>query len=61
VLVTIGYFALYFSEVVSPDTALWICLAFCLLFPLWFFRYARSLWLALDCYFDPQGAREGKN
>jgi hypothetical protein len=29
-------------------------MAFCLLFPLWFFRYARSLWLGLDYYFDPK-------
>lgn len=57
ILVTIGYFALYFSAVVSPDAALWICFAFCLLFPLWFFRYARSLWLGMDYYFDPEEAR----
>jgi len=56
VLVTCGYFALYFSEAVSPDAALWICTAFCLLFPLWFFRYARSLWLGMDFYFDPPAA-----
>ena len=24
-------------------------------FPLWFFRYARSLWLAIDFIFDPEG------
>jgi uncharacterized protein (DUF983 family) len=53
VLVTIGYFTLFFSEATSPDVALWSCVAFCVLFPLWFFRYARSLWLGLDCYFDP--------
>jgi len=29
--------------------------AFCLLFPAVFIRYARSFWLALDCYFDPEG------
>lgn len=52
-LLTAGYLTLYFTEAVSPDTALWICLAFCLIFPLWFFRYARSLWLGLDYYFDP--------
>ena len=23
---------------------------FCLLFPIWFFRYSRSLWLAIDLY-----------
>ena len=45
-------------------TALGICLvallvsatAFCVLFPLWFFRYARSFWLGLDYYFDPPAA-----
>lgn len=58
-LVTLGYFALYFSELVSPDAALWICLAFCVLFPLWFFRPARSLWLGLDYYFDPQVRARG--
>lgn len=53
-LVTAGYLTLYFTEVVSPEAALWICMAFCLLFPLWFFRFARSLWLGLDYYFDPK-------
>ncbi|MBA4018858.1 MAG: hypothetical protein C0483_16950 [Pirellula sp.] len=32
----------------------WGSLAFCVLFPLWFFRYARSLWLGMDQYLDPQ-------
>ena len=31
---------------------------FCIIFPLVFFRYARSLWLAFDCYFDRTGALE---
>ncbi len=53
VLVTAGYFGLYFSEIVEPNTALWICAAFCVLFPIWFFRYARSLWLGFDCFVDP--------
>lgn len=26
--------------------------AFCIIFPTMFFRYARALWLALDCIFD---------
>jgi uncharacterized protein (DUF983 family) len=29
--------------------------AFCVVFPLWFLRYARSLFAALDQYFDPRG------
>jgi uncharacterized protein (DUF983 family) len=52
-LVTMGYFALYFGHVTSPQTALWIVTAFALLFPIWFFRYARSLWLGFDQYWDP--------
>lgn len=27
--------------------------AFCLLFPIFFFRYARSLWLAINHYLSP--------
>ena len=33
-------------------------LAFCVIFPLVFFRFARSLWLSLDCFFDRVGASE---
>ncbi len=25
---------------------------YCVLWPLFWFRYARSLWLSFDCYFD---------
>ena len=32
--------------------------AFCVIFPVLFFRYARSLWLSFDCYFDRTGAME---
>ncbi|MDZ4819935.1 MAG: DUF983 domain-containing protein [Planctomycetota bacterium] len=53
VLVTIGYFALFFSEVMSNTMQLVCLVTFCVLFPLWFFRYARALWLALDLYLDP--------
>ena len=34
---------------------------FCVLFPLVFFRYARSLWLSFDCYFDRTGAMESRS
>lgn len=33
-------------------------MVFCLIFPLVFFRYARSLWLSLDCFFDRVGAQQ---
>ena len=52
-LVTLFYFALFFGGVVSPQAALWIVTAFALVFPIWFFRYARSLWMGFDHYWDP--------
>lgn len=30
----------------------WGLFTFCLIFPMFFFRYSRALWLALDCQFD---------
>jgi uncharacterized protein (DUF983 family) len=53
ILVTIFYFALFFSGGVDPRVALWIVAGFALVFPLWFFRYARSLWMGFDHYWDP--------
>lgn len=47
------FFGLFLGFDVSPETLLWPLTAFCLLFPLWFFRYARALWLAMDASFDP--------
>lgn len=52
-LVTVAYFVGYFATSIPPGYLLWGLTAFCLLFPLWFFRYARSLWLGWDHYFDP--------
>ncbi len=52
-LVTIGYVTLLFSEALSPQAAFWCVAAFAILFPIWFFRYARSLWLGFDHYWDP--------
>jgi uncharacterized protein (DUF983 family) len=52
-IVTAVFFGLFLGADVSADTLLWPLTAFCFLFPLWFFRYARSLWLAFDHYFDP--------
>ena len=53
VLVVILYFSLYFGEVLPSQQLLWIMLAFSVVFPVWFFRYARSLWVGLDQYWDP--------
>ena len=54
-LVVIAYFSLYFSAVLTPREILWTLAAFSVLFPIWFFRYARALWVAFDIYFDPPG------
>jgi uncharacterized protein (DUF983 family) len=53
VFVTAGFLAMFFSDIFTPQVQLIVLASFCVLFPLWFFRYARSLWLAMDLYFDP--------
>jgi len=55
---TVSYVVLHFGIGFSRDQLLPGLLAFCLIFPLVFFRFARSLWLALDCFFDRVGASE---
>ena len=61
-LVVILYFSMYFSKLLTGQTLLYVMAGFTLLFPLWFFRYARGLWIAFDELFDPwpneQEARE---
>jgi hypothetical protein len=52
-LVTIFYFACYFGELIPPHYLLGSTVAFSFFFPVWFFRYARSLWVGMDQYFDP--------
>ena len=51
-LVTAGYLTMFLTDTLSPTVRVVVLGAFCVLFPLWFFRYARSLWLAMDLYFD---------
>ncbi len=51
-LVTACFLALFVTDTLSPEAQLAICTAFCVLFPLWFFRYARALWLGFDLYWD---------
>jgi uncharacterized protein (DUF983 family) len=58
VIVLVAYLSLMLTDSASPEALLIGLTAFCVLFPLWFFRYARSLWLALDCYFDPERRRQ---
>ncbi len=56
-----GYFLLdaYAGLSLAWQMALWA--TFCVLFPLWSFRYSKGLWLALDYYLDPEGdSNEGE-
>lgn len=57
-ITTISYVVLHFgfgweNQVLMPGLV-----AFCLFFPLVFFRFARSLWLSLDSFIDRVGASE---
>ena len=54
VLVLTGYFILWAKTELSTAAqfALWV--PFLLIFPLWFFRYSRSLWLALEYSVNPE-------
>ncbi|HZZ72192.1 MAG TPA: DUF983 domain-containing protein [Pirellulales bacterium] len=54
ILVTAIYCTLNFGFDVSPEILLPATAAFTVLFPLWYFRRARSVWLAFDQYFDPR-------
>lgn len=56
-VITIAYPILTLTGLVSSQVALAGTLAFAILFPIGFFRFARSLWLGFDELIDPQ---EGK-
>lgn len=58
VTITVSYVTLHFGFKVSNQTLLPGLLTFCGIFPLVFFRFARSLWLSFDCLFDRMGALE---
>ena len=49
-----GALILWAGAGVSTVDQLWLWLPFVGLFPLWFFRYSRSLWLALELVINPR-------
>lgn len=53
------FFALYFGYGISPDAQLWPMAVFCVVFPLFFFRHARALWLGMDVYLDRENQSSG--
>jgi hypothetical protein len=44
---TAAFIALVYGAGINKDIAIWGCVTYTLLFPAWFFRYARSIWLSL--------------
>ena len=56
ILAIVGYFALDRIVGISLTEQLILWCAFAVLFPLIFFRYARSLWLSVDYIFNPENA-----
>ena len=59
-LATLTYVVLLFGFGLEKEVLLPGLLTFCVIFPLVFFRFARSLWLSLDCFFDRAGAAEAQ-
>lgn len=53
-IVIAAYLALFFTEALPQQQTLILLLAFSVLFPIAFFRWARSLWMAFDHYVDPK-------
>ncbi len=54
-ILTVAYFTLHFFGGWTNRELAPILVAFCVAFPLYFFRYARSLWLGMDYWLDPTG------
>ena len=57
-IIAIAYPILLFNRVVNDSWLLGGSLVFSILFPMWFFRYARSLWLGFDQFADPREEAE---
>lgn len=55
VLLTAGYLGLWLGGVLTPDQLLWIATAFTVIFPAFFFRWARAMWITFDQWIDPAG------
>jgi hypothetical protein len=57
-IVAVGYPLVLFVGRIDERWLLPAALAFALIFPLLFFRTARSLWMAIDRFVDPGGAKQ---
>ena len=52
-LVIVLYFTLFYADWLGDKELLVVSALVALVFPIWFFRYARSLWIAFDERWDP--------
>jgi uncharacterized protein (DUF983 family) len=52
-LVLVMYFTMFFGDILTNGQRLLVLSAFGVLFPMWFFRYARAFWIAFDEHWDP--------
>lgn len=57
-VVALAYPLLLFNEVLEENWLLLLALAFSVLFPVWFFRYARALWIGFDELCDPRESQD---
>ncbi len=54
-VIAVGGFFVLWARLDLPTAwqfAIWV--PFLIVFPLWFFRYSRSLWLAMEYYVNPE-------
>ena len=58
---TAMYMGLHFGAGISNRVLTPPLVAYCVIVPLILFRFARSYWLAMDCYFDPVGFAESED
>jgi uncharacterized protein (DUF983 family) len=56
VSLTVLYIALHYGVGWSNQAVTPLLVIYFLTVPFVMFRYARSLWLAMDCFYDPDGA-----
>lgn len=52
-VVTVTYVGAMIFGYGQSNVLFWSTAVFCVAFPIWYFRYARSLWLSMDHYWDP--------
>jgi hypothetical protein len=58
---TVMYMVFHFGMQISNQVLAGPLIAYCVIVPLVLFRYARSWWLAMDCYFDPTSFAESED